>query len=162
MILCMQCRTLVEGLIDSLGEPSATLISLYNEFTARQWDEIRDFLAIHYRFNTRRDTPFWHHCRNETPLHGAERLVDFYRENGPSLLAKTTLLPDGSPFGIEGYYSLLVGQQVSHAMSHEPSDEEVRRWRAHQADFAKQAERALSVRETLGLIRDPRWVWRTS
>lgn len=161
MILCLQCRTLVEGLVDSLGEPPPTLVGLYNEFISRQWDEIRDFLAIHYRFNTRRDTPFWQHCRNETPLHGAARLVDYYRENGPSLLAKTSLLPDGSLFGIEGYYAMLVGQQVPHAMKHDISDEEVRRWQVHRAAFAQKAETALSVREALSLIRDPRWVWKS-
>jgi tryptophan halogenase len=88
MVLCNQCATIVKGFLDSLGDPPPTLIRLYNDFLGRHWDETRDFLALHYRFNTMLDTPFWQHCRANTPLHGAQPLVDFYVENGPSLLAK--------------------------------------------------------------------------
>jgi tryptophan halogenase len=77
--------------------------------------EIRDFLAIHYRFNTRLDTPFWKHCREATALHGAERIVDYYSENGPSnAFAGDLLTPETSIFQLEGFFALLLGQRVPH------------------------------------------------
>ncbi|MDX5404991.1 MAG: tryptophan 7-halogenase, partial [Bacteroidota bacterium] len=38
------------------------------------WDDVRDFLAVHYRFNRKIDTPFWKHCREATDLGAAQCL----------------------------------------------------------------------------------------
>ena len=159
MVLCNQCATLVKGIVDCLGDPSPTLIKLYNEFLGRHWDETRDFLALHYRFNTMLDTPFWQHCRADTPLHNVQPLVDFYSENGPSLLAKSNLVWDGSVYGIEGYYSLLVGMKVPHRKTYEVPPDERERWEAHRADFVRRAEHGITVSEGLALLRDPRTIW---
>lgn len=159
MILCAQCRTVAESLVDSLGEPGPRLQDVYNRFMGARWDEIRDFLALHYRFNTRLNTPFWEHCRRETALHGAQEVVDFHEENGPSLLAKAVCLSDSDQFGIEGYLAMLVGMRVPHRKRHESEPWERERLAAHRAVFAGRAERAFSVAEALRMIRDPRWVW---
>lgn len=159
MILCNQCATLVKGFIDCLGEPNPTLVKLYNDFLGRHWDETRDFLALHYRFNTKLDTPFWRHCRAETPLHDKQALVDFYEENGPSLIAQGNLIWDGSQFGLEGYYSLLVGMKVPHRKPYQPPPDERARWEAHRAGFVRRAEAGISSSEALALVRDPRTIW---
>lgn len=52
-VICVESYTLADALIDSLCEPTPTLIKLYNDYNARAWDDIRDFLAVHYKFNTR-------------------------------------------------------------------------------------------------------------
>ena len=159
MLLCGECHTLTDGLIDSLGEPGPELASLYNQFMGARWDEIRDFLAIHYRFNKRLDTPFWQSARNDTKLHGAESIVKFYVENGPSLLGEKILLSENNQFGIEGYLAMFVGMNVEHQKMHEPCDEELSRLTAHRSNNAQSAGSGVSVKEALKMIRDPRWRW---
>jgi len=50
---------------------------------AEQWDYIKWFLALHYRFNRKLDTPFWRACRAEVDLSGHEELLAHYQERGP-------------------------------------------------------------------------------
>src|SRR6185295_11334759 len=57
-VICVEASTLTDSLLDSLSTPTPTLIQLYNEYNTRAWDDIRDFLAVHYKFNTRLDSPF--------------------------------------------------------------------------------------------------------
>ena len=88
------------------------------------WDNIRHFLAIHYKFNTRLDTPFWRACRADADLAGAEDIVEFYEENGPSHLGQVMLLNQLDQFTIHGWLSLLVGMRVPHRSKFEPSQAE--------------------------------------
>ncbi len=158
-VICVQCSTLVDSLIDSLGEPNPTLIELYNEYNARAWDDIRDFLAVHYKFNTRLDNPFWRACRSDTKLHGAEFLVRFYQENGPSVVAGSQLLHASNSFGMDGYLAMLVGQSVPHAKPFRPPPKELETWRARCYSWATEARRALDVKQCLEAIRRPGMKW---
>ena len=84
----------------------------YNVRNGRNWDVIRYFLSVHFKFNTRLDTPFWQACRADVDLCEAADIVKYYQENGPSVLWRSTLIDPLDQFGMEGYLSLLVGQQV--------------------------------------------------
>jgi tryptophan halogenase len=148
-----QSTGLAAILKDSFGEPSRSMKALYNRFIGETWDEIRDFLALHYAFNTRRDTPFWQHCRAATPLGSAEEIVEFYRENGPSAVHQTTMLRQMNSFGIEGYLAVLVGQRVPYRRVQEPSADEREIWRRHCAQLAATARNGFTVREALDLVR---------
>lgn len=159
MILCGQCRSLAEALIDSDCQPGAMLKNMFNRFMAERWDEIRDFLAIHYRFNNRLDTPFWQHCRAHTPLHGAEEIYQFYRENGPSLLANAIFINPNDQFGAEGYLAMFLGMQVPYDKMHQPNEQELAILKQHHQSIATRASAGASVAEALQLIRDPRWRW---
>lgn len=87
---------------------------------AEAWEAIRDFLALHYRFNTRLDTPFWRRCREETDIGALGPFLDFYRENGPSGFGQR-LLPRGSElFHMEGYLALLIGMRVPYRGARSP------------------------------------------
>ena len=68
------------------------------------WDDIRDFLAVHYRFNTRLDTPFWRHCREHCDLAGAAPALESYHENGPSSYFEQTVFERPDQFGLAGYF----------------------------------------------------------
>jgi len=157
-VICVESQTLADTLGDSLGAPPPSLMALYNEFNARVWDDIRDFLAVHYRFNTRLDTPFWLACRADTKLHGAEAMVQFYRENGPSALSGQLLHPSNS-FGAHGYLSLLVGQGVPHDRTYAAPPGELESWRARRHNWAVEARRGLDVKECLAAVRQPGWKW---
>jgi tryptophan halogenase len=95
----------------------------FNRFQANVWDDIRDFLTVHYKFNKRYDTPFWRHCWEATDLAGAAELVDLYLDSGPSFwLFQHTLR--ASQFGPQGYVALLIGQQVEYNRRYKPSEGE--------------------------------------
>src|SRR5699024_2544701 len=67
-VIAMQSRLLADTLAESRGEIRPTHVRLFNDHNARHWDSVRDFIAVHYKFNARLDTPFWRHCRAETDL----------------------------------------------------------------------------------------------
>jgi tryptophan 7-halogenase len=158
-VICVETSTLADALIDSLCAPTPTLIRLYNEYNAQAWDDIRDFLAVHYKFNTRLDTPFWRACREETQLHGAEFLVEFYKENGPSVVAGAQLLHPSNSFGMDGYLALLVGQDVPHGKPFTPPPAEQKTWRDRCMTWELEARRAMDVKQCLQAIRQPGMKW---
>ena len=158
-IICVEASTLADSLIDSLCTPTPTLVQLYNDYNARAWDDIRDFLAVHYKFNTRLDTPFWQACRNDTALHGAAFLAQFYRENGPSVVAGAQLLHPSNSFGMDGYLALLVGQNVPHSKPFTPPPKEKEIWRNRCNTWAMEARRGLDVKQCLEAIRKPGMKW---
>jgi tryptophan 7-halogenase len=161
MCISHAARFLALALKDADGAPSPTLVGATNRLLARQWDEIRDFLAMHYRFQSRLDTPFWRHCRGQVALHGAERIVDYYRENGPTFLAEIDLIPPAKAFNLlEGYWVHLLGMGVPHARADRANPEEVAAWQAYMAANRRDAaERGWSMAETLAVLHDPRWSW---
>jgi tryptophan halogenase len=132
---------------------------LYNEQSAGVWDEIRDFLALHYKLNTRLDTPFWRRCREETDVSGIGDLLEFYRENGPSGFARHLLGPTGTNFGIEGFLVMLVGYRVPYEGRHEPTATELQIWQSRKMELAARAAAGMDVKEALGFVRRPEWRW---
>jgi tryptophan halogenase len=157
-VICVESITLADALGDSLCSPPPSMIELYNQFNARAWDDIRDFLAVHYRFNNRLNTPFWQACRAETALHGAAAIVSFYHENGPSVLSGQ-LLHASNSFGVHGYLSLLVGQGVPHGKAYAPPSKELDAWRTRCQVWAADAQRGTDVKQCLEAIRKPGWKW---
>src|SRR5262249_40237857 len=133
-IICDESRLLADCLFESDRRPSPSLVANYNRINARAWHTIRGFLAIHYKFKTRYDTPFRLACQGQVELGPIEELVDYYRENGPSTFARTTLLHGNDIFGMEGYLALLVGQKVPYRARHVPAPEEWRIWNGIRAE----------------------------
>ena len=158
-VICVETSTLADSLLDSQCAPTPTLIELYNRYNAQAWDDIRDFLAVHYLFNSRRDTPFWHACRADTKLHGAEFLVQFFKENGPSVVAGAQLLHESNSFGMEGYLAMLLGQGVPHGKPHAATAAEQKFWGDKCQMWAAEARRGLDVKECLAIIRSGRVKW---
>ncbi len=152
-VISVQASTLADALIDSLCDPTPTLIELYNRYNAQAWDDIRDFLSVHYAFNTRLDTPFWRACRSDTQLHGAQFIVDFYKENGPSVVAGAQLLHYSNSFGMDGYLTLLLGQDVPHRKPYTPTPAEKKFWNSRRALWEAEAARAFDVKEALAVLR---------
>ncbi len=159
MLICGQCMSLCNLLRHSRLEPTPTLRSLYNTSFATAWDEVRDFLGLHYKLNTRLDNAFWRHCRAETDLSGIADLVEFYGENGPSLLARHFLKATQSPFGADGFLTMFVGNQAPFRHRYEPSAAERGAWESRRATLRAKAQAGMSVKEGLALIRRPEWVW---
>ncbi len=162
MVICGQCQTLVEFLIHGELSPTPTMRDLYNRVAAGTWDEIRDFLAFHYRFNTRLQTPFWKHCCNETDVSGSAALLEFYEENGPTGLCRhlmRNMSGTGNQFGIEGFLVMLVGNRVPYRGRHAAAEAERQTWNRHRAGYRAQAQRGIDAKEALGFVHHPGWRW---
>ncbi len=56
-------------------------IDYYNRRTLIEYEQVRDFIVLHYNATQRTDSPFWNHCRTmDIPATLAERL-EIFREN---------------------------------------------------------------------------------
>jgi tryptophan halogenase len=160
-VIAGESSILTETLKELDGEPTPSLRKQFNRHHALVWDDIRDFLSMHYRFNKRLDTPFWRHCWEATDLAGAAELVEVYRENGPSFwLRMHTTIDKASQFGTNGYLAMLIGQKVEYHRLYHPSADELRIWNAERQRYRNRAARGLTVRQTLEKLRSPNWEWK--
>ncbi len=157
MVICHTCVELVYALSDGVQSVRPAQVALFNRSIERQWESIRRFLAMHYRFNTRLDTPFWRACREDVDLAGAEEFVDYYRAVGPTLHGGR-LLDAEDLFGNNGYLVMLVGQKVPFEQPKLPARHR-RAWRKLVGELEQRGARAMTQEEALRSIRAPEWGW---
>ncbi|MES2440278.1 MAG: tryptophan 7-halogenase [Verrucomicrobiota bacterium] len=159
MIVCSHCKTFVDFLLHNSLEPTPSMRRLYNDLVAGTWRDIRDFLGLHYQANTAMDTPFWKHCQQDTDLSGIAELLDFYQENGPTGFCRYRMPSSQSDFGIEGYFTMLVGNKVPYRKRHKATAMERSIWNEHRKAFVTQARAGMGVKEALDYVRHPGWQW---
>lgn len=159
MIVCSHVKTVVDFLLHCEMEPTPSMIDLYNEQTHIGWEDIRDFLGLHYQLNTAGQTEFWRRCREETDLSGIGALLEFYRENGPTGFCRYRIGKTESDFGIEGYLVMLVGQMAPYDKRHQVKPAEAAIWNQRRTQLATAARNGLTVAEALGYVRHPNWRW---
>ena len=157
--IASEAASLVEVLQDGDLSPTASQIAVFNARVAESWENIRRFLSIHYKFNARQQTPFWQACRAQVDLAGAEEIVAFYEENGPSDLARQELLGSYDQFTMDGWLTLLVGLKAPTRRRFSPSAEEMSVWTQLRAHVRSRAAQAFTIPEALAAIRSPRWKW---
>lgn len=58
------------------------VIAEYNRNTRREYEEVRDFLVLHYRTTERRDTPFWRRCAAVPLPEGLSRKLEIFAATG--------------------------------------------------------------------------------
>jgi tryptophan halogenase len=79
------------------------------------WDYLRWFLALHYKFNRRVDSPFWRACREEVDVSHHAGLLTAFRERGPLSYDPAARAAFDYPdplWGPEGIDAILLGQGV--------------------------------------------------
>lgn len=153
MCACLQTRWLADGLYDSQCSPNDSLRTLYNKVTTGLWQEIRDFLALHYKYNHRINTPFWQDCQNKIPATNWEELLKFYQENGSSKIAAATL-PPLSQFGISGYFAHLTGLSIP-TKGYQAPRHEKRIYKEHCQRLDKMAAQGMTMAEVRSLLMKP-------
>jgi len=158
-VIGMQSATLADTLRESDGLPASCDVRLYNDHHAKTWDAIRDFIAVHYRFNRRVDTPFWRECWEKTDLAGARQFVDFYRESGPTPFWQASLTHPYDQFKLAGYWTMLVGMAVPFRTHYAPDPRHVALLNTKRAYFRERAMKALTVRQALDMVHSPNWRW---
>jgi len=113
------------------------------------WDYLRWFLGIHYRFNSRLDTPFWQTCRRDVDISGFESVLAQFREGGP-LTARMERDARDRVFGPFGTDVLLLGQGVPCALPTPQKSRDV--WQATSAARAAYASAAWPQERALELM----------
>ena len=88
---------------------NANLANVYNDTMTRYYDQIRDFIALHFCITTRRDTPYWCACAEDLQL--SDNLKDLItRWRGASgKIYLSGLGGMGEYFGPLSYYCILIG-----------------------------------------------------
>jgi tryptophan halogenase len=158
-VICDESDTLANCLAECECQPGRTIVECYNKRNLAKWDNIRAFLAIHYKFNTRLDTSFWRACRETIDLVHARPIVDYYQENGPGVQNHRSLFDPLDQFGFEGYWALLVGQKVPYRKTHVISADERMQWRQVQETFRMKAMQAVDIPEALRAVRREGFIW---
>ncbi len=157
--LCFALQVAVAVLVDSGCDPAPSMSGLFNLSNGRNWDSIRAFLALHYKFNTRLDNAFWRECREKADLAGAEPLVEYYQENGPSALFKIGLIDKYDIFSAEGYLAMLIGMKLPCRHSYAASAGERETWSKIRRLHAQKADEGLSNREAMAMLKNPQFAW---
>jgi len=130
------------------GEPDrARLGALVGE----RWDYLRWFLGLHYRFNTRLETPFWQECRRGVDVSGLEEWLGRYRAAGPLTAQGVARHARDAVFGPRGFDVMLLGQGVPCPLP--PPTTPVDVWRRHRGKQARLLDRACPQARALEILR---------
>lgn len=120
----------VELLLDCFPDTGfdPVLIRQYNRKVAREYDESRDFIVLHYLLGRRDDTGFWRAARAVTPSNALAETLELYDRTGLVEWQRNSLFVDTS------FHSLATGfgrlPQTPHAMAAQMDGE--RAWQAMQ------------------------------
>ena len=124
----------------------------YNRIHFENWEIIRDFLALHYKYNTRFQTPFWQAAHRDVQLGKIQGLVDYYRQVGPDFsLLNVEMKRDF--FTAEGYLVMLVGQSVEQNSSVKITEFEKIKWQSYIANLDARAKIGMPMKEYLEYCR---------
>ncbi|OZY86521.1 tryptophan halogenase [Cellvibrio mixtus] len=99
------------------------LIRRYNELSRIEYENIRDFIILHYKATERDDTPYWRDCRDMAiPDSLAERL-ELFRATG------YVHYNSDEVFGVTSWLKVMTGQRIVpqgyHHFPHVISDEKI-------------------------------------
>ena len=78
----------------------------YNRLTASQWEQIRDFIILHYKAVERNDTPFWADRRAMSIPDSLASRIELFRVRGRLFRHEDDLFSDHS------WIAVLLGQGV--------------------------------------------------
>lgn len=88
------------------GEDSAALAERFNQRTRREWEQVRDFIILHYVLTQRDDTPFWRSRRELTVPDSLASRIALFRESATAYQDKDEL------FRTDSWIEVMLGQGV--------------------------------------------------
>jgi tryptophan halogenase len=151
-VICDLARFLVEALADSGCAPTPLYQRHFNALFAEEWDQIRRFLAMHYKLNRRLETPFWRDARETTDLAGGEEILEVWRECGAAGVFAGSLQAARGFFGWDGFLTLLVGMEAPTERPARPGETERQAFEALVQSAEGVAKAALPMQEALGAL----------
>jgi tryptophan halogenase len=101
----------------------ATDIDEYNALTREEFENVRDFLVLHYKLTRRDDSPFWNYCRTMDVPDRLARKMALFGSNGRVYRRSDELFAESS------WLQVMVGQglmpQGHHPFADQPEEAEV-------------------------------------
>jgi tryptophan halogenase len=138
-------------LLDSYGDVPDMMRDKECERVRIIWDDIRDFIVAHYKFNKHFDTPFWEQCRNDCSLGNATEFYEYYKKAGPSTLG-ARFLPQESVFGFNGYMNVLLGLRAETDRPPEMAAEDWRAWESYTARVKQNSMQGLTTEQAIEIM----------
>ena len=92
------------------------VIDEYNRNTRREYEQVRDFLVLHYRTTERRDTPFWRRCAALSPPAGLRHKMEIFNATGQIFRDSEELFTEQS------WLQVMVGQGILPRRHHPLAD----------------------------------------
>ncbi len=86
--------------------PNEAEIREYNRLMAATYEQVRDFLALHYRATERDDSELWRYCRNMDIPASLQRKLDLFRGRGRCFRYEDDL------FAVTSWIAVMLGQGV--------------------------------------------------
>ena len=81
-------------------------IDEYNRLLIEEYENIRDFIILHYHATERSDSDFWNHCRTMDIPDSLSARIELWREKGRLFRANNTLFTE------ESWIAVLMGQNI--------------------------------------------------
>ena len=75
-------------------------INYYNQRTKLEYEQVRDFLILHYKATKRTDSEFWNYCRNMNIPQSLKERIEIYSENARLYRHDNELFGDASWFAV--------------------------------------------------------------
>lgn len=123
-----------------------------NEAVGAHWDYLRWFLAAHYKFNRRLDTPFWREARESVDVSGIEGVLERFKVAGAEESSSLPYFDTGDPaFGFSGMMMILLGQHAPGAKS-AATKVTSGAWNTRVLEWESLAKRALSHADALAVL----------
>lgn len=91
-------------------------IDYYNRRTIGEFEQIRDFLILHYKATERDDSPFWNYCRTMSIPQTLEDRIAIFKENA------RLYRHDNELFSETSWLAVLLGQNVTPQRHHPIAD----------------------------------------
>jgi tryptophan halogenase len=78
----------------------------YNRHMSREFEQVRDFIILHYHATERDDTPFWKYCRTMSIPDSLRHKIELFREAGRVFRYEDEL------FARSSWVAVLLGQNI--------------------------------------------------
>ncbi|HEY0801482.1 MAG TPA: tryptophan halogenase family protein, partial [Steroidobacteraceae bacterium] len=78
----------------------------YNRLSNIQFEQVRDFLILHYKLTQREDTPFWRQCASMAIPETLKRKIDLFRRCGRVIRYEDEL------FAEDNWIAVMLGQNL--------------------------------------------------
>jgi tryptophan halogenase len=83
-------------------------IDRFNRTSTTEWEQVRDFLIMHYNLTERDDTPFWNHCRTMDVPESLKEKYRIFESYGRVFRENEELFNDTS------WFAVMVGQLMKY------------------------------------------------
>mgnify|MGYP003632341329 CR=1 FL=1 len=95
------------------GDKKGDLIDRFNIHANEYYDNIRDFILIHFCFNNKKNTRYWKDYKKRVTKLPKDSIgydiLQFYLVNNTHVKFMSHVFKVTNPFGLEGWYSILRG-----------------------------------------------------